>query len=187
MHGTRPSPYEGRHRYDRRRLLQHNVKMSASTSPIKEESKDWVKFDEADGAEPSASVDSVTSPSKHKSSRSSSGVSSARGSVNSAVIHEEESGGGGVLPVSEVQVVDEETLRKKATEAVTSEPPSVFRQMQTTTRINHNNTSSNASMDNMDNVNLSDDGQSPIHIRGRQFRECNFFFIMTSCALNRNL
>ena len=139
--------------------------MSASTSPIKEEAKDWVKFDEADGALPSASS---ASPDKNKSSRSSSGVSSARGSVNSAVIHEEEPAGG-VLPVSEVQVVDEESLRKKAIEAVAQGPPSsnAFRQMQPA-KLNH---ASNVSLDNMDNVNLSDDGQSPTHVRGRQFRK----------------
>ena len=137
-------------------------KMSASTSPHKE-AAGWVKFDESevgevDGAAPS-SEETINSPTKTKTSRSSSGVSSARGSVQS-VVNTDESGGpasAAVLSVSEV--VDRKKL--DTVTSVTSEVP-MFRQM-----------SSSRSSSQMDEVNL--DGQSPRttndHIRGRRFRK----------------
>lgn len=126
--------------------------MSATTSPQKEKAE-WVKFDEVDG-DPSGS-----SPSHQKTSGSSSGVSSARGSVNSVVAvaqKEEEADQGGVLDVSEVQVVDESALKKL-------EPPT-FKQMQSSKKVN-------AQEAEMDNVNLSDEGspQKTSDIRGRRF------------------
>merc|ERR1712061_333139 len=89
--------------------FQQHVKMSATTSPQKEKAT-WVKFDETDAASPSSS-----------------GVSSARGSVLAAPLSQEEEGG--VLQVSEVQVVDEHVLKKKE---MTEAP--VFKQMSTPTK-----------------------------------------------------
>ena len=100
--------------------------MSATTSPQKEKASatvaaaaGWVKFDDGgpgveDGdADYSArNPDSYGSPVKAaadggQTSRSSSGVSSARGSVNSAVVsphQDQDEHDGGILAVSEVQV-----------------------------------------------------------------------------------
>lgn len=157
-------------------------KMSASTSPHKggEETSNsagtpsagWVKFDEADGGSSEASGDQ-NSPVKIRTSRSSSGVSSARGSVQSVINVEGPVSppgdgvgsdvGGGVLPVTEVKVVNEHSLRLKKSNEVVTEAP-MFRQMQ-----QH----SVSQAGQMDTVNLSDDGQSPSrsndHIRGRRF------------------
>lgn len=131
--------------------------MSASTSPHKE-AAGWVKFDETevgevDGAAPSS--EETNSPIKTKTSRSSSGVSSARGSVQS-VVNTDESGGPSAAVLSVTEVVD-----RKKLDTVTTEVP-MFRQM-----------SSSRSSSQMDEVNL--DGQSPRttndHIRGRRFRK----------------
>ena len=152
--------------------------MSASTSPHKggEETSNsaasagWVKFDEADGGGSSEASGDQNSPVKIRTSRSSSGVSSARGSVQSVINTEGpvsptggSDAGGGVLPVTEVKVVNEHNLRlKKSSEVVTEAP--MFRQMQQPS-VSH--------AGQMDTVNLSDDGQSPSrsndHIRGRRF------------------
>lgn len=144
--------------------------MSASTSPHKgdeattasAESPGWVKFDEADGSAPS---DDQNSPVKTRTSRSSSGVSSARGSVQSVVnpALAAVGSGGGVLPVSEVEVVDEHSLRKKVNSEAENAGTPVFRQM---------SSRSSSQSAQMDTVNLSDDGTSPARtetIRGRRF------------------
>ena len=137
--------------------------MSATTSPSKD--KGWVKFDETDGADPAGGGGLQTS------TRSSSGVSSARGSVNSAVAAMEEDDHSGVLPVSEIQIVDEQNLKRKNSE-MASDPPPMFRQMSSATAspIKNGPTAEAA----MQNVNLSDDGSSPSKsaseaIRGRRF------------------
>ena len=104
--------------------------MSATTSPQKEKASatvaaaaGWVKFDDGsaagveDGdadynARNSNPYDGGGSPAKAaadggQTSRSSSGVSSARGSVNSAVVsphQDQDEHDGGILAVSEVQV-----------------------------------------------------------------------------------
>ena len=165
-------------------------KMSASTSPHKggEETSNsaasgsgtpsagWVKFDEADGGGSSEASGDQNSPVKIRTSRSSSGVSSARGSVQSVINVEggpvsppppsgggvDSDLGGGVLPVTEVKVVNEHSLRLKKSNEIVTEAPPMFRQMQSQVA------------GQMDTVNLSDDGQSPSrsndhHIRGRRF------------------
>ena len=102
--------------------------MSATTSPQKEKASatvassaaaGWVKFDDGGtGVEDSEAdynsrnPDPYGSPAKAagdggQTSRSSSGVSSARGSVNSAVVsphQDQDEHDGGILAVSEVQV-----------------------------------------------------------------------------------
>lgn len=136
-------------------------------------SADWVKFDEADAGTPKGSP-TKSSPAKHRGSSgsSSSGVSSARGSVNSvtaaAVISTEPQG---VLPVSEIQVVDEHSLRKKNSMASGSASMENARDLQ----------SSHVS-DSMDNVNLSDDGTL---IRGKRFH--NGEVIVTLLPVNDSL
>ena len=166
-------------------------KMSASTSPHKggEETSNsaasgsgtpsagWVKFDEADGGGSSEASGDQNSPVKIRTStRSSSGVSSARGSVQSVINVEggpvsppppsgggvDSDLGGGVLPVTEVKAVNEHSLRLKKSNEIVTEAPPMFRQMQSQVA------------GQMDTVNLSDDGQSPSrsndhHIRGRRF------------------
>lgn len=132
--------------------------MSATTSPSKDKVS-WVKFDEADGGPPASPNDGQV-----KTSRSSSGVSSARGSVNSVAAVETDEGG--VLAVSEVQVVDEQTL--KATRSnQPNESSVVFKQMQTSTPVKRQPTGSET---DMDNVNLSDENSPQKDaIRGRRF------------------
>ena len=160
-------------------------KMSASTSPHKggedetsNPSVGWVKFDETDGGGGSseASGDQNSPVKIRTSTRSSSGVSSARGSVQSVINVEggpvsppppsgggvDSDLGGGVLPVTEVKVVNEHSLRLKKSNEIVTEAPPMFRQMQSQVA------------GQMDTVNLSDDGQSPSrsndhHIRGRRF------------------
>ena len=146
----------------KRRCCNRNTTstMSATTSPQKEKTS-WVKFDEADGEPP-------TSPGGLKTSRSSSGVSSARGSVNSASVDVVDEGG--VLPVSEVQVVDEQTLKRKNSEMTAVTDPPVFKQMATPTKMN----TVGSQEATMQSVNLSDDASSPTKstsdaIRGRRF------------------
>merc|ERR1712038_1386361 len=160
-------------------------KMSASTSPHKggedetsNPSVGWVKFDETDGGGGSseASGDQNSPVKIRTSTRSSSGVSSARGSVQSVINVEggpvsppppsgggvDSDLGGGVLPVTEVKVVNEHSLGLKKSNEIVTEAPPMFRQMQSQVA------------GQMDTVNLSDDGQSPSrsndhHIRGRRF------------------
>ena len=127
--------------------------MSATTSPQKEKAQ-WVKFDEADGGA--------------EASRSSSGVSSARGSVLAAPLPQEEDGG--VLQVSEVQVVDEHVLKNKTSETAADAHSSVFKQMSSSpTKVKGATMEDSA---DMDNVNLSDESPAKSdNGRGRRFRK----------------
>ena len=142
--------------------------MSATTSPQKEKAiaPGWVKFDETDGSEANGGgvISATASP-----TRSSSGVSSARGSVNSAISpHQDESEvEGGILAVSEVQVIDEHTLKRE--QAVVAAPTTshapVFKQMTSPTNTPKVN---GASEFDMDNVNLSDSGSPRKSTRGQR-------------------
>lgn len=148
--------------------------MSATTSPSKDKVS-WVKFDEADGgpASPDGQV---------KTSRSSSGVSSARGSVNSVSAVEADEGG--VLAVSEVQVVDEQTLKATTTRSNQANESSsvVFKQMQTPNSSPVKRQPPGSETD-MDNVNLSDENspQKDV-IRGRRFGKKIYFFKNEICV-----
>ena len=132
--------------------------MSATTSPQKDK-VNWVKFD------------NETESAEAHSRSSSSGVSSARGSVNSVQLSPQEAGDEvddtGVLPVSETQVVNEKSLRgqKSGVEAtVSSQPGQVFKQMNSPSKL--------SSSSDMDNVNLKEESSSPAksdQIRGRRF------------------
>ena len=148
--------------------------MSATTSPQKDK-VGWVKFDsETSKAEVQ---DEPPTPSRS----SSSGVSSARGSVNSAVEADEvdfsSAGQGGVLAVSETQVVDEHSLRQNNGSVVQQQPNShtvVFKQMTSTPSSPIKAPST--TIDMLDNVNLHDEtihspssSKSAENIRGRRF------------------
>jgi len=161
--------------------------MSATTSPQKEKANaaGWVKFEETDGVQDSI-VGGGGSPSKatvdSQTSRSSSGVSSARGSVTSAALpHQEDENDGGILAVSEVQVIDEHTLKREQSIAGGTSAVPVFRQMSTTTP-----KANGASETEMDNVNLNDSA-SPhkTPVRGRQFE--NGDIIVTLLPVNEQL
>jgi len=176
--------------------------MSATTSPQKEKANaaGWVKFEETDGVQDSI-VGGSGSPSKatvdSQTSRSSSGVSSARGSVTSAALpHQEDENdwrrrnpapdddghnNGGILAVSEVQVIDEHTLKREQSIAGGTSAVPVFRQMSTTTP-----KANGASETEMDNVNLNDSA-SPhkTPVRGRQFE--NGDIIVTLLPVNEQL
>jgi len=138
----------------------------------------WVKFDEGDGPDSPAARES---PAKHGLSSNSSGVSSARGSVNSVRTDPPAAlATGAEISVSEIQVVDEATLKRKVsvpvsgvgtlTGAVTSSP---------------NPTASIS----MDNVNLSDSSELPgsgtRFTRGKQF--ANGDCIVTMLPVNTKL
>jgi len=181
--------------------------MSATTSPQKEKASatvaaaGWVKFDETgsggagaeDGGDDynSRNPDSYGSPAKAtadggQTSRSSSGVSSARGSVNSAVVsphQDQDEHDGGILAVSEVQVIDEHTLKLEQA-AITVAP--VFKQMQATPTAG---SKANGSSDiDMDNVNLNDSGspqKTTDVVRGRQFE--NGDIIVTLLPTNEEM
>jgi len=93
----------------------------------------------------------------------------------------------GVLPVSEIQIVDEQNLKRKNSE-MASDPPPMFRQMSSATAspIKNGPTAEAA----MQNVNLSDDGSSPSKsaseaIRGRRFD--NGEIIVTLLPVNEKL
>ena len=160
--------------------------MSATTSPIKEKAAGWVKFDEADGVSSAENgPETIGSPAKSAAdivhtSRSSSGVSSARGSVNSAVSPNQDhrdldNDDGGILAVSEVQVIDERTLKKEQATAALStvgQGPPTFAQMTIA-----------SSETDMDNVNLNDSGsphKTTDGIRGRRFGR-NYLFFSIKC------
>ena len=133
--------------------------MSATTSPQKEKANaaGWVKFEDTDEVQDSGGVGSPSKTAVDSPSRSSSGVSSARGSVTSAALpNQEDENDGGILAVSEVQVVDEHTLKREQSIAAgggggTSVVP-LFKQMSTTNTPKANG----ASETEMDNVNLND-------------------------------
>ncbi len=152
---------------------------AAMTSPSKEKSSgDWVKFDETDG---------------DGSRATSSGVSSARGqigkllhfgtchlrtwflilgSVNSVVTNAEDQG---VLPVSQVEVVDEKSIKQTKV----NKDEVVFKQVSVSATASPLKRASQNLTDNdtvsMDNVNLSDESpnKSSDLIRGRRFRKCH--------------
>merc|ERR1712156_968415 len=91
--------------------------MSATTSPQKEKANaaGWVKFEDTDEVQDSGGIGSPSKAHIDSPSRSSSGVSSARGSVTSAALpNQEDENDGGILAVSEVQVVDEHTLKENS-------------------------------------------------------------------------
>lgn len=147
--------------------------MSATTSPQKDK-VGWVKFDN----ETSKAVVQEGSPPPPTPSRSSSsGVSSARGSVNSAVADEVDfSHQGGVLAVSETRVVDEHITQNNGS-VVQQQPnshPVVFQQMSSTP--SSPTKASTTTIDMLDNVNLHDEtihspssSNSVDNIRGRRF------------------
>ena len=163
--------------------------MSATTSPQKDK-VGWVKFDNETSK---AEIEEVQSP-----SRSSSGVSSARGSVNSATVPDEvDEAQGGVLAVSETRVVDEHSLRQQQPKNGTINhqnshpPPPVFKQMSSSSPAK---TTSPTTSDSLDNVNLNDEtihqspshhSQSADHIRGRRFT--NGEIIVTLLPVNERL
>ena len=144
--------------------------MSATTSPQKEKANaaGWVKFEDTDEVQDSGGVGSPSKAHIDSPSRSSSGVSSARGSVTSAALpNQEDENDGGILAVSEVQVVDEHTLKRE--QAVVAAPTTshapVFKQMTSPTNTPKVN---GASEFDMDNVNLSDSGSPRKSTRGQR-------------------
>lgn len=156
----------------------------SSDSPGREGSKGWVKFEDGDGG--------ATPAGHHHSVNSSSGVSSARGSVNSVKSSPLHSGA--ELPVTDIQVVDEANLRRQASVPVsTSTGHGPLSSNPNPAGTGNNNTSSVS----MDNVNLSDvssnattaviDDQAGLnrHTRGRQF--VNGDPIVTMLPVNEKL
>ena len=161
--------------------------MSATTSPQKEKANaaGWVKFEDTDEVQDSGGVGSPSKAHIDSPSRSSSGVSSARGSVTSAALpNQEDENDGGILAVSEVQVVDEHTLKREQSIAAgggggTSGVP-LFKQMSTTTP-----KANGASETEMDNVNLNDTTsphKTTNAARGRTFGKGHLY--MTSPQYN---
>ena len=147
--------------------------MSATTSPQKDK-VGWVKFDNETSK---AEVQEGSPPPPTPSRSSSSGVSSARGSVNSAVADEVDfSHQGGVLAVSETRVVDEHITQNNGS-VVQQQPnshPVVFKQMSSTP--SSPTKASTTTIDMLDNVNLHDEtihspssSNSVDNIRGRRF------------------
>jgi len=164
--------------------------MSATTSPQKEKANaaGWVKFEDTDEVQDSGGVGSPSKAHIDSPSRSSSGVSSARGSVTSAALpNQEDENDGGILAVSEVQVVDEHTLKREQSIAAgggggTSGVP-LFKQMSTTTP-----KANGASETEMDNVNLNDTTsphKTTNAARGRTFE--NGDIIVTLLPVNEKL
>merc|ERR1712156_1268038 len=164
--------------------------MSATTSPQKEKANaaGWVKFEDTDEVQDSGGVGSPSKAHIDSPSRSSSGVSSARGSVTSAALpNQEDEIDGGILAVSEVQVVDEHTLKREQSIAAgggggTSGVP-LFKQMSTTTP-----KANGASETEMDNVNLNDTTsphKTTNAARGRTFE--NGDIIVTLLPVNEKL
>merc|ERR1712156_70326 len=164
--------------------------MSATTSPQKEKANaaGWVKFEDTDEVQDSGGIGSPSKAHIDSPSRSSSGVSSARGSVTSAALpNQEDENDGGILAVSEVQVVDEHTLKREQSIAAgggggTSGGP-LFKQMSTTTP-----KANGASETEMDNVNLNDTTsphKTTNAARGRTFE--NGDIIVTLLPVNEKL
>ena len=150
--------------------------MSATTSPQKDK-VNWVKFENE--------TEAVEAEFAANSRSSSSGVSSARGSVNSVQLspHEEakDEADRGVLPVTETQVVDEQSLRGQKSLSgghEASATPQVFKQMSSSP------SKMAKSSEMMDNVNL-DESPSKDQIRGRRFT--NGEVIVTLLPVNERL
>lgn len=146
--------------------------MSATTSPQKDK-VNWVKFENE--------KESVEADLGGNSRSSSSGVSSARGSVNSVQLSPREEvakdeADRGVLPVTETQVVDEQSLRGQKSHEATGGP--LFKQMSSSPSKPAN------SSEMMDNVNL-DESPSKDQIRGRRFT--NGEVIVTLLPVNERL
>jgi len=181
-----------------------NLDSESNSSP----SKNWVQFDDGAGSEgPQKSISADGTPVRHAGSNSqttTSGVSSARGSVNSLPQQSHTNGKvlsspeGAQLSVSEIQVVDEKSLKKQV--ATANSTPGTISSEQRTMQMMVNGNSSNINRqkslgntpganESMDNVNLSDTegvtSSQPHQIRGKHFT--NGEVIVTLLPTNQKL
>jgi len=173
-----------------------------SSSPT----KNWVQFDDGAGSEgPQKSMSADGTPIRNPGSSSqttTSGVSSARGSVNSLPQQSHTNGKvlsspeGAQLSVSEIQVVDEKSLKKQVATANSNVGTISSDQRTMQMMVNGNSSSVNRRLSNtpgvnesMDNVNLSDNeavtSTQPHQIRGKHFT--NGEVIVTLLPTNEKL